>query len=99
MHDSYSYFTDEATKAQRSDSFLVIFLGNNKPRPKPGFLLQSPCSFYYTEVDRSVSINILKYYPMNTGFLSLPLYLHFFKNSESISEFFFHCKSPWPYPR
>lgn len=38
MRDIYFHFIDEATKAQRSDSFIIIYLGNNRPRTKPGFL-------------------------------------------------------------
>lgn len=52
MHDSYSHFIDEATKPRRSDSFIIIHLGNNRPRPKPGFLTSkstSKCPFYCTK--------------------------------------------------
>lgn len=31
MHDSYSHFTDEATKAQRNDSFIIIYQETTDP--------------------------------------------------------------------
>ena len=58
MHDIYSHFTDEATKPQRSDSFMLIHLGNNRPRPKPGFHTSESPSKYplcYTKVNHKAT--------------------------------------------
>lgn len=50
-HDSCSRFTDVTTKSQRSVSFIVIYLENNRAKPNQVFSLQSPYSFYYTKVN------------------------------------------------
>ena len=57
MHDIYSHFTAEATKPQ-SDSFMLTHLGNNRPRPKPGFRTSESPSKYplcYTKVNHEAT--------------------------------------------